>query len=907
MPRILTPHKLRYCLLLLLLISSTVLRAQAIIGKVIASHSEKQKEQPAEKLYLQLDKTNYGVSDTLRFKAYLFNASILNASAKSNIVYIELSDENNMVQARRLVQLTNGIGWGSIPLVKRDFAEGGYTLRAYTQWMLNFDESQVFKQQFYVSNIDKYKWLINVNSTVKDNTAQLNVKLTGIDKKPIASQRVLFGVRQGESLIRSDRPQTTSITGELNIPLAVKDNPAPVYASLHKGTYGDINEQVYKFPIIYNRPEKADIQFMPEGGHLVAGIKTKVGVKAIGENGKGLNVSGNILNSLTNRQVGSFVASATGMGSFDFVPVAGLAYKAVVDLPGGVKKEYPFPEVKAVGTVLSVINPQQSDSVIINITSSPGLNNYYMLLGQSKEKVCFAAKVVLANNSKTVKAPKTAFASGIVRFTLLSEQLTTLNERIVYIDHKDNLKITITSHQKTYAPQDSIALNVQVTDKDNNPVKGTFSMSVITAQPDSGKVKNSILTNLLLTSDIKGEIEDPMYFLTSGHEKQLDDLLLTQGWTGFDWKDVMQPPKPMKFKAEMGYSVSGKVDKLFNKPVKDANISITSIKPIMVDNTKSDEEGYFEFTDLPLADSSAFFLNSTNEKGRKSTFDITLDKPERPVFAKNILQMPWYVNTDTAILKLVDTVLLNQFSNEKLSGMGNVLGEVNIKERRIVRNSLNLNGPGEADQVIDTREIEKEPKMSLLELLKKKVKGFRTQGLRPAVRYFIGSNEITGMIFDGINPDQFYIRWLDLLDYYTSDDIAGVEVMDFYHNSRYFLKFRPKVKSPVPAYLEITTKGLDGPFLKKTNGYVMHRAPVLALAKDFYRPRYTIKSAAVAALDERTTIHWEPNIVTDKDGKATVSFYAAGQAATYTVTMEGSNMDGSLGSDVSHISVKQER
>ena len=47
--------------------------------------------------------------------------------------------------------------------------------------------------------------------------------------------------------------------------------------------------------------------------------------------------------------------------------------------------------------------------------------------------------------------------------------------------------------------------------------------------------------------------------------------------------------------------------------------------------------------------------------------------------------------------------------------------------------------------------------------------------------------------------------------------------------------------------------------------------------------------------DLRSTIHWEPNVITDKDGKATVSFFSADKPADYTVIMEGTDLNGSLG------------
>jgi hypothetical protein len=47
--------------------------------------------------------------------------------------------------------------------------------------------------------------------------------------------------------------------------------------------------------------------------------------------------------------------------------------------------------------------------------------------------------------------------------------------------------------------------------------------------------------------------------------------------------------------------------------------------------------------------------------------------------------------------------------------------------------------------------------------------------------------------------------------------------------------------------------------------------------------------------DLRSTIHWEPNLITDENGKATVSFFSADKPADYTVIMEGTDLEGNIG------------
>ena len=90
----------------------------------------------------------------------------------------------------------------------------------------------------------------------------------------------------------------------------------------------------------------------------------------------------------------------------------------------------------------------------------------------------------------------------------------------------------------------------------------------------------------------------------------------------------------------------------------------------------------------------------------------------------------------------------------------------------------------------------------------------------------------------------------------------------------------------------------------KINGIlVLHIYKPLAPAypKQFYRPKYAVKDFTVP--DLRSTIHWEPNIITNSEGKAFVSFYAADQPGSYTVIVEGSDMNGNLGRKVFKIRV----
>lgn len=107
------------------------------------------------------------------------------------------------------------------------------------------------------------------------------------------------------------------------------------------------------------------------------------------------------------------------------------------------------------------------------------------------------------------------------------------------------------------------------------------------------------------------------------------------------------------------------------------------------------------------------------------------------------------------------------------------------------------------------------------------------------------------------------------------------------------------------AYIEVTTRSGRGPLIKKSPGFYAYNPPVPARPKEFYRPRYTGRDTPVKT-DFRSTIHWEPDVVTDSTGTATITFYTSDRPGTYTIVAEGSNMDGLVGFGTGKISVKND-
>jgi len=101
-------------------------------------------------------------------------------------------------------------------------------------------------------------------------------------------------------------------------------------------------------------------------------------------------------------------------------------------------------------------------------------------------------------------------------------------------------------------------------------------------------------------------------------------------------------------------------------------------------------------------------------------------------------------------------------------------------------------------------------------------------------------------------------------------------------------------KTPEIASIDITTKKGNGWFLNRAPNAVTYRPLPVLYPQQFYSPKYNVVSTVVEP-DFRSTLYWEPNITTDQNGKAKVSFYTSDIKEKYTVKIAGVDANGGIG------------
>jgi len=383
---------------------------------------------------------------------------------------------------------------------------------------------------------------------------------------------------------------------------------------------------------------KPDIQFFPEGGDMIASVLTKVAFKAIGTNGMGINVKGVIVDN-SNAQVATLNSSHLGMGSFYIQPEEGKTYKAKLTFGNGQQSTIDLPKPAGKGIALQV--KDTLGKVSINIVCNKNylqenMNKDVNLVIVSGGKLR-TVNTKLDNRVMGMDIADDQFPSGIMRITLFSQDGEPLSERLVFVQNTALMNITVSSDKSAYKTRDRVAVNFNAK-SGGTGVSGFFSAAVVddSRVPYDDNNETTILSYLLLTSDLKGYIDQPNYYFANKDfqtRDDLDNLMLTQGYRRFTWKQVLTgDSKPFTIAPEKSLYISGTEKTASGVPVVHKDVILNDGAGIVT--VKTDASGNFLFDNMPpFYAGTQFTLQATGSTRDKNSTIITVDKQSEPQVA----------------------------------------------------------------------------------------------------------------------------------------------------------------------------------------------------------------------------------------------------------------------------------
>lgn len=646
--------------------------------------------------------------------------------------------------------------------------------------------------------------------------------------------------------------------------------------------------------------EMVDVQFFPEGGPLIENVNTIIGFKAINASGYGCNVKGKVISSVGD-SVASFSGTHLGMGSFTFISKKGLNYFAVGYSDNGIPFKVKLPDAIKTGYSLKVSDVDKDFFSVTIKTNQETLDQFplqeMVIVGTVRNSLCVTAQFKVKDLTNQVYIPKNEFPDGIARMTLMDKTGKIYCERIFNIRTKENYKISVVPDNKVYTPKQKVTLHISVKDTSNNAVPAYLSVSVVDGnQVKDLENKSCISSYLLLESEISGNIEQPYYYFdptVTDRYNALDNLLLTQGWRNYTWDYLSDTTLTFGYPVEKGLNVSGRLRLILaDKPIVNANISMylgntkyTSLFKV----TTTDSKGKYNFEGLNFTGRQNIMLCATNKLGMNNGL-LSLD---------SIYPTPAPVNYNLAnkhekIVK--DFSELNELSrNEKETSL-----KYNNQERYHLTDTIPLNeisilGRKPKNEDGHPR-LYGEPDFSLtvtdkmygypnvIQALKGRVAGLYITG-DPIIGYGISFRRSGYSTKSGGQTPLLQIDGREAtLNEVLSLPVLAVDKIEVLKDGGKLALYGFRGSFGV---ISIFTK--RGDYEPPKSGLYSINQPVYGYyrSRTFYSPKYDVQKPENEKPDPRTTIHWEPNVVTGTDGNATVSFYNADNKTNVIVDVEG--------------------
>ncbi|RZL49218.1 MAG: hypothetical protein EOP00_07445 [Pedobacter sp.] len=632
------------------------------------------------------------------------------------------------------------------------------------------------------------------------------------------------------------------------------------------------------------------ISFFPEGGSLVEGLTSLVAFKTTDEFGNGLKTSGSIISSKGDT-ITTFQSTELGFGSFAFTPNAKEQYKVIgiygtenfsSALPTTLKKGFSLHVTVDTTNIKATIS---ANEIAFNEQKGKPLSVIIKHAGD----IVYTGTLTLSKEVSTLTIPIKGLPTGVAVFTVLDHLRRPNAERLIYIHSNEKINFTVIPNKTNYSVREQVTLNVKATNAFGQPAKTALSLAVVDGLIPADAT--NIVSYLMLQSEVKGEIKNAdQYFdvKNAGRFKQLDLLLLTQGWREYIWQKLKDSTLKVSYLPEPGITIKGVVrEKLKNSPLADMNITLlgSGFVGSKLYTTKTDAAGRYFLDGLNWYDNKRVKISSQDNKGKKGGWlQIDTSFTALPITLSKInpLIVPAIVNeeltkriTYNRKFKIGDSILLNEV---------NIVGE---KSANVPLFEQTLTTFGYPDQVFNITAADYDFK-GLEHFLLTKVKGsVPVRELESGDNLDSNSNEGIMFLNDG-KPVRPVIRInnkeeiQNRLDYYslTMDQIDKVTVKRLVGNAN------GKTADVYVIELEVKEAALLGPNLNllnlNLNGYYT--------ARSFYMPNYS--NASTNNKDLRTTIFWAPSLKTNDKGEASVSFFNADNKGVMVIKADGITQTG---------------
>ncbi|MDR1197936.1 MAG: TonB-dependent receptor plug domain-containing protein [Prevotellaceae bacterium] len=840
-----------------------------------------------EKIHVHTDRSLYIQGEQIWFRIYLVDAVLHRSVLNSRYVYVELVNQQKNVVARVKIRPVENTYYGHINL-SPNLVEGEYTLRAYTQYMQNAGEDYFFMKTVKIINPMSIRTKINADFEYNPKNEKVTAKLSYTDNG--------LQVKINKDILKikfDNRPENAYYAINNNVAHFSfdKDKIKTIHAILDIGGI-----QFVRDITVPEYPADFDVSFFPEGGYLLEGTNCCIAYRALNADGTFEDITGEITDSDGN-VLTTIKSQHLGMGKFYMAAEKNKNYFAVCRNSQGTEKRFELPKSQA--DTYSLKTTWVKDNLYITVQKPDNMQkerDLYILV-HTRGITQYAAK--WDSSDKAILLHKNDFPSGVLQIFLFDSHLNPVSERLVFnINDNESVKVKFTTDRQNYDAREKINATVKITDIKDMPQKGNFSVSVIDNNDVPVDTSMSVLSTLLLTSDVKGYIENPdFYFQNSKTAREaLDILMQTHGWRRYDVTEIIKGnyEKP-EIDFETGQKISGYVQKYSgSSKTFESSVMVYSKNPPAIDYMQVDSAGRFALANIEFPDSINFTVQAFNKNG-KQFVELFVDSDTFPLVT--------HIAKNSVIKKAAEQIGEKEeiFAYEK--GVWMFFLEESLVTAKRKERKQNVGASWYSSNATQSFTEEKIKEMAPL---------YVSDILRTDPNISISDGRI---IYHGAHSmsGDFGAKVAVMVDgiFINSDEDSGFDInmIDVQNVKRIdvFKRTATQIFGLTGGDLVIAiTTGSPESYSDKIKFNLKKISPLgFQLPAEFYSPKYqTAAQKNSKESDLRTTIFWNPVIIIDEKGEANFDFYSADYSTVYSVIIEGITEDGKI---ISNISTVQRR
>jgi len=647
--------------------------------------------------------------------------------------------------------------------------------------------------------------------------------------------------------------------------------------------------------------QTAAIDFFPEGGYCIAGIKTRVAFKAVYQTGVPATVKGVVVNS-KGVTIDSIKTQHDGMGSFYLEAQPGETYTAKwID---DQKKAYQttLPAAKNDGASLEIRTAKEKTGFIIRRSdNAPDVYKQMHIVATMLQQVVYMASVkldvttVIGGSIPTAQVP-----SGILQITLFNADWQPVAERITFINNDEyhfDPEVGFSALSTSKRGRNMIVINVPDSMESNLSVSVTDAGLGIDSSDD-------IISRFMLTGELKGRVYHPSYYFSNTSDsvaQHLELVMLTNGWRRFKWDEVIAGKGPdIKFPRDTAYlGFGGKIYGATPQQLREAGNLFVIVTGKGKDTSKHyltipiNSDGTFTQPNMTFFDTLKVYYQFASKSGfgLNNSTEVTfanggITTPRRIFFDRNNLSYTYLDTTGDYRNSVLAAEELRLQELLKETTLANVTVTAKAKspvEQLDEKYSHGLFSGGDPAAQFD---LLHDPSGTALHDVFTYLQG-KVAGLQIS----IGGGGNTTMSWRGSTPDLFVDEVktdVGMVSSMSLNDIAYIKVM----RPPFFGSPGGGSGGAIAIY---TRKGGDVQDNSKGKGLPYKTIAGYTFRKEFYSPNYATFNPMNDKEDVRSTLYWNPMVLTSIENHILkFQFYNNDVTDSFRVIVEGVSKDGKI-------------